>query len=66
MSTKTAIIKNLPTSINKRLGSISANNESVRIHQEALEKSGYNTNLNLNNQQTTLTEEKQIPQSHLV
>ena len=44
MSTKTAIIKNLPTSINRRLGSISANNESVRIHQEALEKSGYNTN----------------------
>ena len=40
MSTKTAIIKNLPTSINRRLGSISANNESVRINQEALEKSG--------------------------
>ena len=41
-----AVIKNLPKPINRRLSSISANetvfNESVKPHQEALEKSGYN------------------------
>ena len=40
-----AIIRNLPISINRRLSSISSNesvfNESVKLHQEALEKSGY-------------------------
>ena len=44
-----AVIKNLPTSINRRLSSISANetvfDESVKIHQEALEKSGYTQKL---------------------
>ena len=39
------IIKNLPKSINRRLSTISANEEvfdaSVKLHQEALEKSGF-------------------------
>ena len=39
------IIKNLPKSINRRLSNISANEEvfnaSVKVHQEALEKSGF-------------------------
>ena len=44
-----AIIKNLPKSINRRLSMISANetvfDESVKAHQEALEKSGYDHKL---------------------
>ena len=44
------VINNIPKSINRRLCSISSNeevfNESVKVHQEALEKSGYDYKLN--------------------
>ena len=44
-----SVINNIPKSINRRLSSISSNeevfNQSVKIHQEALEKSGYDHTL---------------------
>ena len=44
-----SVINNIPKSINRRLSSISSNeevfNQSVKIHQEALEKSGYDHKL---------------------
>ena len=43
------VIDNIPKSINRRLSSISSNeevfNNSVKVHQEALEKSGYDFKL---------------------
>ena len=44
-----AVIRNIPKSINRRLSSLSSNEEvfekSVKLHQEALEKSGYSHKL---------------------
>ena len=57
-----AIIKNLPLSINKRLSSISSNEEvfkeSTKIHQEALERSGYVHKLEFDPQANTQKERK--------
>ena len=54
------IINNIPKSINRRLSSISSNeevfNQSVKVHQEALEKSGYDFKLKF--EPVNLEEEK--------
>ena len=50
-----SIIKNIPESINKRLSNNSSNadifSDSTQQYKEALEKSGYQPNLNYNNEQ---------------
>ena len=52
-----AIIKNLPLSINQRISSISANEETFikakKPYQEAIDKSGYNFKVNYEDQSTS-------------